>query len=106
LKPRQSEAVKNCSGAAILAVGLLHIRPPARCETQAGVSDMCKDSPRQHDFTDKTEIPFCSHGVGGSGQKENDIAKECPKSKTLPGIAVNGTGLSEDVTNWLQSIGL
>jgi len=60
---------------------------------------------RQHDFTGKIIIPFCTHGGGGFGQIENDIAKECSKSTILPGIAVNGTVLSEEVTNWLKTIG-
>lgn len=60
---------------------------------------------RQHDFTDKTIIPFCTHGGGGFGQIVNDIAKECTKSLILPGIAVNGTALPEEVTNWLETIG-
>lgn len=61
---------------------------------------------RQHDFTGKTVIPFCTHGGGGFGQIENDIAKECSNSKILPGIAANGTVKPEEVTHWLKSIGL
>lgn len=60
---------------------------------------------RRHDFAGKTVIPFCTHGGGGFGQIENDIAKECLNSKILPGIAVNGTVASEEVTNWLETIG-
>lgn len=60
---------------------------------------------KQHDFTGKTVIPFCTHGGGGFGQIENDIAKECSKSKILTGIAINGTATSEDITNWLKRIG-
>ncbi|MCR1900159.1 flavodoxin [Irregularibacter muris] len=60
---------------------------------------------RQHNFTDKTIIPFCTHGGGGFGQIEKDIAKECSKSIILPGIAVNGTGSPEEVTNWLETMG-
>jgi flavodoxin len=60
---------------------------------------------RQHDFTGKTIIPFCTHGGGGFGQIENDIAKECSTSIILPGFAVNGTIPSEEVTNWLKTIG-
>lgn len=59
---------------------------------------------RLNDFTGKTIIPFCTHGGGGFGQIANDIAKECPKSKILPGIAVTGTVTSEEVTNWLKMI--
>jgi flavodoxin len=60
---------------------------------------------RQHDFTGKTIIPFCTHGGGGFCQIENDIAKECSKSIILPGIAVNGTVVSEEVSKWLEEIG-
>lgn len=60
---------------------------------------------RQHDFTDKTIIPFCTHGGGGFSQIENDIAKECTKSIILSGIAVNGIAESEEVTKWLETIG-
>ena len=60
---------------------------------------------KQHSFTGKTVIPFCTHGGGGFGQIENDIAKECSKSIILPGIAVNGTVALEEVTNWLETIG-
>lgn len=60
---------------------------------------------RQHDFTGKTIIPFCTHGGGGFGQIENEIAKECLKSIILPGIAVNGTVTSKEVANWLKTIG-
>lgn len=61
---------------------------------------------RQHDFTGKTIIPFCTHGGGGFGRIEDDIAKECPKSIILPGIDANGTVSSEEVTNWLEKIHL
>lgn len=60
---------------------------------------------KQHDFTGKTIIPFCTHGGGGFCQIENDIAKECPKSIILPGIAVNGTVAPEEVASWLEAIG-
>ncbi|MBZ2174296.1 flavodoxin [Schnuerera sp. xch1] len=60
---------------------------------------------RQHDFKGKTIIPFCTHGGGGFGQIENDIAKECTESIILPGIAVNGTVESEDIKRWLETIG-
>lgn len=59
---------------------------------------------KQNNFTGKTVIPVCTHGGGGFCQIENDIAKECSKSILLPGIAVNGTVASEEVTNWLETI--
>ncbi|MEG6521281.1 flavodoxin [Desulfotomaculum sp. 1211_IL3151] len=60
---------------------------------------------RQHDFTGKIVIPFCTHGGGGFCQIENDIAKACSKSIILPGIAVNGTVTPKEVTDWLGTIG-
>ncbi|MDF2840477.1 MAG: flavodoxin [Clostridia bacterium] len=60
---------------------------------------------RQHDFAGKTIIPFCTHGGGGFGQIENDMAKECPKAVFLPGIEANPSVEPEEVTNWLETIG-
>ncbi|GFP75512.1 flavodoxin [Clostridium fungisolvens] len=60
---------------------------------------------RQHNFAGKTVIPFCTHGGGGFGQIEKDIAKECSGASMLPGLAVNGAAQSEDISNWLKTIG-
>lgn len=60
---------------------------------------------KQHDFTGKTVIPFCTHGGGGFCNIENDIVRECSKSIILPGIAINGAVVSEEVSNWLETIG-
>jgi flavodoxin len=60
---------------------------------------------RQHDFTGKTIIPFCTHGGGGFGQIENDMAKECPKAIFLPGIDANPSVETEEITKWLETIG-
>ncbi|WP_313165104.1 flavodoxin [Sedimentibacter sp.] len=59
---------------------------------------------RQHDLAGKTIIPFCTHGGGGFGQIENDIAKECPDSIIVSGIAVNGIADPEEVRKWLDGI--
>ena len=60
---------------------------------------------RQHDFTGKIVIPFCTHGGGGFGLIEDEISRECSKSIILPGIDVNGTAQPEQVTNWLETVG-
>jgi flavodoxin len=60
---------------------------------------------RKNNFSGKTIIPFCTHGGGGFGQIENDIAKECPNTKILPGIAVNESDSPEQVGEWLKKIG-
>jgi flavodoxin len=60
---------------------------------------------KEHDFAGKTVIPFCTHGGGGFGQIENDIAKECSKANILSGFAVNGDAETEELINWLKVIG-
>jgi flavodoxin len=59
---------------------------------------------RGADLAGKTIIPFCTHGGGGFGRMESDIAKECPRSKILAGYA----GIVEpgEVTAWLERIGV
>lgn len=59
---------------------------------------------RQHNFSGKTVIPFCTHGGGGFSQIEDDIAKECSEAVILSGLAVNGIVSPEEVSNWLNSI--
>lgn len=60
---------------------------------------------RQHDFTGKTIIPFCTHGGGGFGLIEEDIARECPKAILLPGIDANPSVEPANIENWLKEIG-
>lgn len=59
---------------------------------------------RQHNFSGKTVIPFCTHGGGGFSQIEDDIVKECSEALILSGLAVNGIVAPEEVSNWLNSI--
>jgi flavodoxin len=61
---------------------------------------------RQHDFSGRTIIPFCTHGGGGFGKIIDDIAKECKESTILPGFDVNGTAEPKAVINWLETIGV
>lgn len=61
---------------------------------------------RKYDFSGKTLIPFCTHGGGGFGQIENEIEKECPDSRILPGVAVFGNYSPEEISDWLKKIEL
>ncbi|QAA32274.1 flavodoxin [Clostridium manihotivorum] len=61
---------------------------------------------RKHNFSGKTIIPFCTHGGGGFGHIENDIAKECTEATILSGIAVNGIAQTEEIANLLKEIGV
>ena len=57
----------------------------------------------------KTVVPFHTHGGGGVGSFEEDIAKMCPNSTITKGFGVFNSGGSEteaQVGFWLNSIGL
>ena len=62
-----------------------------------------------YDFSGKTILPFCSHGGGRFGQSLTAIAKLVPQAVIAPGLSVHysgGSGLSDDVRNWLESQGI
>ena len=57
----------------------------------------------------KTVVPFHTHGGGGVGSFEEDIAKMCPNSKIATGFGAYNSGGSEaksQIASWLRSIGL
>lgn len=61
----------------------------------------------EYDFSGKTIVPFCTHGGGGMGRSENDIAKLCPEATLLKGFAIQGSCVSaakKEVESWLKSI--
>jgi flavodoxin len=59
---------------------------------------------RSVDLRQKTIIPFCTHGGGGFGQIEINIAKECPDSKLLPGLAATNDIDERHVQDWINGI--
>ena len=62
----------------------------------------------EYDLTGKTILPFCSHGGGRFGQSLTAIAKLAPHAKLLEGLAISysgGSGLSEDIAQWLAGSG-
>lgn len=63
----------------------------------------------EYDLTDKTIIPFCTHGGGGLGRVVEDIKKLCPESKFLSSIGIYGSGAAgaqAKVSSWLSEIGM
>lgn len=61
------------------------------------------------DLNGKTVAPFYTHGGGGAGSFEKDIAKICPNSTVAVGFGAYNSGGSEITTqigSWLRSIGL
>jgi flavodoxin len=61
------------------------------------------------DLNRKIVVPFHTHGGGGAGSFENDIAKMCRNSTVQEGFGVYNSGGSETIAqigSWLTSIGL
>lgn len=59
------------------------------------------------DWTGKTVIPFCTHGGGGEGRFETDIAKLCSGAVCKSGLVVSGSGggkLAQQVSGWLRTL--
>lgn len=62
-----------------------------------------------HDWSGKTVVPFITHGGGGMGKIEREIAKLCPGATLLKGLAVYGQEVEKSpgkVRAWLCEIGL
>lgn len=63
----------------------------------------------EYDFSGKTIIPFCTNEGSGLGHSEKDIAKLCPNSNILNGLAIRGGsvhGAEKDISRWLQKLGV
>ncbi|WP_321422107.1 flavodoxin [uncultured Methanobacterium sp.] len=63
----------------------------------------------EYDFSGKTIAPFCTHEGSGLGRSERDIAKLCPQSMILEGLAVRGGDVKNaqnKVTEWLHKSGM
>ncbi len=59
----------------------------------------------KYDFSDKTIIPFCSHGGGRFGQSLTAIAKLAPNAVMGEGLSVHysgGSSLPDDIAEWLD----
>lgn len=62
-----------------------------------------------NDLSGKIIIPFCTHEGSGLGDSQRDIAKLCPKSKIVDGLAIRGwdvTSAKPEVEKWVRKIGL
>ena len=62
-----------------------------------------------YDFSGKKIVPFCTHEGSSMGHSEKDIAKACPKSTILEGLAIHGTSASSaesKVSSWIDRLTL
>jgi flavodoxin len=61
------------------------------------------------DLNGKTVVPFHTHGGGGGGSFEEDLAKMCPNSTVIKGFGAYNRGGNEtraQIGSWLSSTGL
>ena len=62
-----------------------------------------------YDFSGKTIVPFCTHEGSLLGRSVTDIAKLCPQSTLLEGLAVRGKDVKKaqnKVSQWLREMGM
>lgn len=62
-----------------------------------------------YDFSEKTIMPFCSHGGGRFGQSLTAISKLAPKATLTEGLSIHysgGASLSKGVEKWLKKCGV
>jgi flavodoxin len=57
----------------------------------------------ENDWSGKTLIPFCTHEGSRMGKSASDLAKLCPESNVLEGLALRGGSVKtagEEVKRW------
>ncbi|MDR1199658.1 MAG: hypothetical protein LBK94_11735 [Prevotellaceae bacterium] len=62
----------------------------------------------KYDMSNKTIIPFCTHGSGRWGRSIDDLKKLLPNSTVLEGCAIAGNTVrnsKDEVAKWLQKTG-
>jgi flavodoxin len=75
----------------------------------ATVSKPVKEFLQAADLSQKTVVPFCTHGMGGLQNVAKDIENLCPDSKVLKSFAIKGVEVDtapEKVKAWLKEIGM
>ncbi len=59
------------------------------------------------DLSEKTIVPFCTHGGGGKGHYINDVTRLCENSVVLDDLALYGNGgktAASEIFAWLNRI--
>ena len=63
----------------------------------------------EDDLSGKIIAPFCTHEGSGLGRSVADIARLCPKSALLDGLAIRGSTAKTaqgKVSEWLRQVGI
>lgn len=61
----------------------------------------------ENDWSGKTFAPFCTHEGSRLGKSAADIAKLCPGSKVLEGLAIRGGSVKaadDEVKRWVEKL--
>lgn len=65
-----------------------------------------------YDFSNKTIVPFCTHGGSGLSSTESSIKETCPNATVLDGFSILGSTAQNsqdetksEVENWLKDLG-
>ena len=57
----------------------------------------------ENDFSDKTIMPFCTHGGGGASSTYSDIQKLCPNAIVKDGYtSYENSAKIEEIKNWIN----
>jgi flavodoxin len=63
----------------------------------------------EHDLSEKTVVPFCTHGGSGISKCASDTAKLAPNSTVLEAAAFSGyraKDAQKEVADWIKKIGV
>lgn len=58
---------------------------------------------KEQDFSGKIILPFSTHGGGGKGHSDKDIAQICTGAKTLNMYTGYEGGTEKEITAWIQA---
>ncbi len=60
-----------------------------------------------YDWANKTIVPFCTHGGGGPGHCEKDIARLCPGARVHHALSIQATNVKAaqpEIENWIAQV--
>lgn len=100
-RPALKTKVKNIDSYDVIFVG-----SPNWCNT---VAPPVKTFLTEYDLSGKSIAPFITHAGSGMGRSVTDIAKLCPESNILDGLAVWGDSAKtaqNEVSEWLLELGM
>ncbi len=61
----------------------------------------------KNDFTDKTIVPFCTHGGGGASSTYTDMQKLAPDAKVTEGYtSYENSAKDSEITEWINKLKL